>query len=433
MKQLFLINDTIANKISYYHLALFLIALPFDFFYSELILISFGLHTFIHVRKDDWQRVFSKPVLIQASLFLLGLLAISYSSDKSEGFNVTTRQLAILIFPVLFALAPLDMEKYKMDLFCIFGLTCVATVLYLYADAVRTVVYFHLPVSSLFTTVFMNHNFSLPIGIHATYLSVYIVFSLLVFLYLLLKNERPKQKWICILSSVILFAGLIQLSSRAAFIAFLMVINLAFPFLLFKGKKRIAFFIAASLVSAGTLLIIVNVDSFKTRYISELKTDLTNDVKIIENSEPRLARWNAITELVNASPVIGYGTGAEKKLLKEKYFEKGLYISYLNEFNTHSEYLGVLLKTGMVGLLLFLYILYFGFATAIQNRDLLFLSFMMIIAIVSVSENILDLNKGIFFYSFFFSFFLCKTKYALLKELTPAAVNTGNQPILKSV
>lgn len=85
MKQLFLINDTIANKISYYHLALFLIALPFDFFYSELILISFGLHTFIHVRKDDWQRVFSKPVLIQASLFLLGLLAISYSSDKSEG------------------------------------------------------------------------------------------------------------------------------------------------------------------------------------------------------------------------------------------------------------------------------------------------------------------------------------------------------------
>jgi len=433
MKQLFLIDDTIANKVSYHHLAFFLIALPFDFFYSELILISFGIHTFIHVRKGYWQRVFSKPVLVQSSLFILGLLAISYSSDKQEAVNVTTRQLAILVFPVLFALNSLDIEKYKINLFCIFGFTCVATILYLYTDAVRTIIYFHLPFSSLLTTLFMNHNFSLPIGIHATYLSAYIAFSLLFFLYLLLTDEKPRQKWIWIFSSVILFAGLVQLSSRAVFIAFLMVINLAFPFFLFKGKRRIAFLLTASLVSAGAVLVIMNVDSFKTRYISELKTDLTNNVKIIENSEPRLARWNAIAELVKASPVLGYGTGSEKRLLKEKYFEKGLYISYLNEFNTHSEYLGVLLKTGLVGLLLLLYVLYFGFATAIQNKDLLFLSFMMIIAIVSVSENILDLNKGIFFYSFFFSFFLCKTKPALLKELTPAAADTGNRSILKSV
>ena len=116
---------------------------------------------------------------------------------------------------------------------------------------------------------------------------------------------------------------------------------------------------AASVISAATLLLIYKVDSFKTRYISELKTDLTNNVKIIENTEPRLARWNAICELVKKSPVIGYGTGSEKKLLKEKYFEKGLYISYLNEFNAHSEYLSVLIKTGIIGLALFIYVLVF--------------------------------------------------------------------------
>ena len=42
MRKLFLIEDTIANKISYYHLAGFLIALPFDFFYSEIILFFPG-------------------------------------------------------------------------------------------------------------------------------------------------------------------------------------------------------------------------------------------------------------------------------------------------------------------------------------------------------------------------------------------------------
>ena len=60
MKQLFLIDDTTVNKISYYHLAAFLIALPFDFFYSEIILISFGLHTLIHTRKEKAGKIFSQ-------------------------------------------------------------------------------------------------------------------------------------------------------------------------------------------------------------------------------------------------------------------------------------------------------------------------------------------------------------------------------------
>ena len=406
MKQLFLIEDTIANKISYYHLAAFLIALPFDFFYSEIILISFGLHTLIHAQKAKVKNIFSKRVLILVSIYLLGLAAILYSPDKPEGINVATRQLAILIFPVLFALTDLDLKKYKLNLICIFGFTCTATILYLYADAVHTIFYFHLSLSSLFTLIFMNHNFSMPVGIHATYLSVYTAFSLLAFLCLALKKQELKLRWIYIIAIIILAAGLIQLSSRAVFIAFLATVNLAFPFFLFQGRKRLMFFLTASFISIITLVVIMNVDSFKTRYISELKTDLTNNVKIIENTEPRLARWNAIAELIKGSPVIGYGTGSEKKLLKAKYFEKGLYISYLNEFNTHNEYLSIIIKTGVMGLAIFIYILYFGFASALRKKDVLFLSFMVIITIVSISENILDLNKGIFFYSFFFSFFL---------------------------
>ncbi len=406
MRQLFLIDDTVTNKISYYHLACFLIALPFDFFYSEIILVSFGLHTLVHAEKAGMKNIFSKRVLILTSIYLLGLLAIFYSSDKPAGIDIVIRQLAILIFPVLFALTGLDLVKYKLNLICIFGFTCTATILYLYADAIRTIFYFHLPLSSLFTLIFMNHNFSIPIEMHATYLSVYTAFSLLAFLYLIFGEQRLSKKWAYIFCAIILSAGLIQLSSRAVFIAFLIIVNLAFPFFLFKGKKRLMFFLAASFMSATMLIMIVKVDSFKTRYISEFKTDLTNNVKIIENTEPRLARWNSITELIKKSPVIGYGTGSEKNLMKEKYFEKGLYISYLNEFNTHSEYLNILIKTGVVGLTLFIHILYFGFASAIRKKDILFFSFMVIVTIVSVSENILDLNKGIFFYGFFFPFFL---------------------------
>ena len=426
MKNIFLINDTVENKISYYHLALFLLVLPYDFFYSELVLISFGLHTFIHVKKQDFKNILTKPVVILISLYLLNLVAILYSTDKQEGIDLAIRQLGLLLFPVLFALSHLDFAKYRKQLICVFGFSCSITVLYLYFDALLTIFSFQLPLSSLFTVNFMNHNFSLPVGIHATYLSIYIAFSIIAFLWLLLNGQPVRQKWVYILAALILFAGLIQLSSRAAFIAFLIVVNGVFPLFLFKGRKRVQFFITTAVISVAVLVLIYSVDSFKTRYVSELKTDLTDKVKIIENTEPRLARWEAILELIKQSPFIGYGNGAETVLLKEKYFNKGLYISYLNEFNTHNQYLGVLLKTGMIGLLLLLFILYFGYATAVRNRDLLLLSFMIIITVVSLSENILDLNKGIFFYGFFFSLLLLQRKDEIKENGLRDIAETGN-------
>lgn len=416
MKKIFFINDTVENKISYYHLACFLAALPFDFFYSELILISYGIHTLLHAKKKNLENIFKKRVLICSSIFFLNLVGMLYSPDMPEALNVATRQLAILIFPVLFAISNIDIEKYKMNLVCIFGFSCTLTILYLYSDALHSIYYFQLPTSTLFRSIFMNHNFSIPIGIHATYLSLYTAFSLLSFLYLILKCDLKKLKWVYIFASIILFAGLVQLSSRAVVVAFLVIVNLAFPVVLFRGKQRLMFFITASIISTGFLVLINNIASFKTRYISELKVDLTDHVKIIENTEPRLARWNVIVTLIKKSPVFGYGSGSEKRMLKEKYFEMGLYNSYLNEFNTHSEYLSLLFRAGITGLLLFLYILYFGFASAIRERDILFLSFMLIITIVSLSENILDLNKGIFFYSFFFSFFLVRQKVHFMEK-----------------
>lgn len=433
MRNLFFINDTTENKVSYYHLALFLAVLPYDYFYSELILISFGIHTLIHVKREKYKYIFSKTVLVITSLYFLNLVSILYSSDRQEGTNLAVHQLAILLFPLLFALSHLNFAKYRMQLICIFGFSCVISIIYLYFDALRTILVLKLPVASLFTANFMNHNFSLPIGIHATYLAMYIAFSIIAFLFILLKMQPVRQKWIYIIACLILLTGLVQLSSRASFIAFLIVVNFAFPFLLFQGRKRLALLLITSFISAAVFLLIYNVDSFKTRYVSELKTDLTDQVKLIENTEPRVARWEAILELVKQSPFIGYGNGSETKLLKEKYFNKGLYISFINEFNTHNQYLAVLLKTGIIGLLLFLFILYFGYSNALQRKDLLLLGFMIMITVVSFSENVLELNKGIFFYSFFFSLLLKQDKTASEGESFPVRKGAGNPADLFTV
>jgi len=120
--------------------------------------------------------------------------------------------------------------------------------------------------------------------------------------------------------------------------------------------------------------------------------------------EPRLERWKITANLISKSPIIGYGAGSEIQLLQQQYFAKKFYSSFLHHLNSHNEYLSFLIKSGIWGLAVYLATLVYGFKKAIRKRDVVFFSFMVLIAIVSLSENILDVDKGVIFYSFFFSF-----------------------------
>ena len=144
MKNLFVIQDSTTNKISYYHLLCFVAALPFDFFYSQLIMISFAIHTIIHCKKERLLLLNSKEVLLPVAIYFVSLLTIFYSIDKSEGINIASRQTAIFFMPVVLVLNELDLSKYKLPLFKIFAFTCTIVVLYLYADAIYTILYFKL-------------------------------------------------------------------------------------------------------------------------------------------------------------------------------------------------------------------------------------------------------------------------------------------------
>ncbi len=316
MKKLFFINDSLENKISYYLLAGFLIALPFDHFYSEVLLECFVIHTLIHLRKNQLPALKNKRVWIIASIFFLNLIAISYSNYKAEGVKDITHQLGILVVPVCLSITNLNLEKYKLFLLKIFALTCTFTIAYLYIDAFRVIHFFHLSYTSIFSGTFISQNFSAPIGLHATYLSMYVALSISIFLFFFFKDRRYKN-WKYIFFTGILFAGLIQLSSRSVFISMCFIIIITIPVLLFQGKKRLHFSLVSLLAFSFIILIITNVDSFKKRYINDLEDDLSNTIVPRDLSETRMKRWNLEMGLISNSPFTGYGSGSEKYILKE--------------------------------------------------------------------------------------------------------------------
>lgn len=408
MKKLFFINDTLDNKISYYLLAFFLIGLPFEHFFSEILLTCFSVHTLIQLKKDKLPQLKNKAVLIISSIFFLNLITIIYSNYPSEGFKEVEHQLGILLFPVCLSVTNINLSKYQFSLLKIFAITCTITIIYLYIDAFYVIHYFHLPLFSIVSKQFINQKFSAPIELHATYLSMYVSLSICIFLYLFFRAPVFKNLQY-VLFTIILFTGLIQLSSRAVFISLVIIVIFPIPALLMHGKKRLLFSVVSFLAFLLIVLAITNIDSFKERYISEFENDLTENGVTPDLSKTRMDRWNLEMRIISKSPFLGYGGGSEKYILKNEYFENKFYLSYLLELNSHNQYLSFWIKSGIPGLLLYLYILYFGFNSAKKNKDFLLVSFLILIAIVSISENILDVNKGIFFYSFFLSFFLLST------------------------
>jgi len=405
MTELFRIKDTLANKISYYHLMLFLLSLPFDRFYSHVILISFAIHTLIHLDKKQIKPIFTLRTLVLQAVFFVTVISTIYTVNRPAAFKDWELYIPIALFPILFCLNPLDLKKYQPQLFLAFALGCVAAIVYLYCEAFVTIVHYGLPLSTILSHAFTNQNFSVPIDMHATFFSMQIIVALVYMLSLLIREWRTSNKIFYSTCFLILAAGVIQLSSKSAVVALFLVINIAFPYFLLKGIMRKRFIMIAASISILLVAGIFNSHTFRARYLTELKDDLSKST-IGETTDSRLSRWEIAADLIKKAPLIGYGAGSEIELLREQYFAKKYYRSYINHLNAHNEYLSFMIKSGIWGLAVYLAILIYGFKKAMRKKDIVFFSFMMLLAVVSLSENILDVDKGVMFYGFFFTWFV---------------------------
>ncbi|MDB5010730.1 MAG: hypothetical protein JWQ06_1519, partial [Mucilaginibacter sp.] len=391
MKELFPARDSLSHKISYAHLLLLMASLPFDRFYSHIILISFALHTLIQYNKRFTKPVFTLPNLALQSVFFITVLSTIYSINKPEAYSEWGKQIPILLFPLIFCFNSLDLKRYREPLLLAFSMVCTATVIYLYWDAFHTIRHYQLPLTYMFSAAFTNHNFSEPIDMHATFLSMQLTIALVNRIAALLKERSRYMKIFYLVCVFILFAGLMQLCSKSVFFSLFILINLAIPYFLLSGRRRWKFMLITASITTLSVIGIFRFSALKERYITDLKADLS-EARAGDIYESRLARWKVTGELITRSPVIGYGAGSEMGLLQQTFFEKKYYNSFLHRLNSHSQYLSFLLKSGIVGLLLYLATLAFGFKITLKRKDLLFFTFLLLITIVSASENLLDVD-----------------------------------------
>ena len=370
----------------------------FTFIFSLLFSIKFS-----NFKTNKW------PILIFTAGFLLSLTGLLYSPDSHEGKLVIERQLALLFIPLLwFAAFKVDEVKFHM-LLQVFFISITAVSFYLLQISYNRFTESHVLIKDWFVKDNLYHSFARPIGMHATYLSLYVGLGIFVGFYMLLRQNSWMIKGLVFLAVLVLVTTLTLLASRIVISSVLLILFIIYPFYI--GKLKYKFFlILAGLVICLISFFLVRESSFiSDRFIDKigdeiklkpfLKPDSTYNP--VYGGETRADRWFCAVELIKEKPVLGYGTGSEKEVLMQKYEKYNLQNAIINNYDAHNQYLAFSIKSGLIGFFIFLTALGYAFYISIRNKSFLYLSFIVLFTVTCITENVLESNKGIFFYAFF--------------------------------
>lgn len=406
------------EEIRFFVLCLFVFSLPFDRIYSQLfiiflvilLLIDFDLKKIKSIPRKFW--IFQIFFL----LTVVGLLNTSAAGMK-EGMFLIEKQLAILLMPLII---PMSIKINEVRIKIIFKtFTAAAVISICYLLIANTINYYNLNISFseyISSGLPFNHAFASPLNIHAGYLSMFLT---LAFFYLFSKYNEERKKIQLVLIAFLLL-GIILLASRSNILVIILIILFIYPFFNKKNvKRKVTFAIAALSIIVGIFYFSPYLNArFGAQLVSELSP---NGLQV----EPRIVRWKEAQRAIQESPIIGHGSGSESIELKKRYWEKGLIHSFYQNYNSHNQFISITLKHGLIGLMIFLLALGYYFKIAIQSKSFIYLAFLIQIVAVFSIENVLDVNKGIFYFAFFNTLL---GYYNLNKKNEP--INISDRPIL---
>jgi O-antigen ligase len=210
--------------------------------------------------------------------------------------------------------------------------------------------------------------------------------------------------------------ALILYGSRIGYILlFLIILIHFFKNLLSKEEtNRIRYVLIYSIGLSILFLISFNIPIVKERFLYTIgyKYDYKfNNKEFIKHNSPeelgRLLLWQDAADLIKENPFLGYGTGATRDVLLQKYKKEDHTLFLEKRFNAHNSYLELLLSGGIILLISYLAILLVLFLKSVRKKDYVLFSFALIITITSITES-LFIAQGILFISFFYCFFLIK-------------------------
>jgi O-antigen ligase len=346
------------------------------------------------------------------AIYLLYVIGLIWTENyKYAGLDLQIKAGFVLL-PLFIGTLDLSRKEFrKTTYFFIFG--CALACLLLLANAFISFIetgnhtaFFYISYSSLL--------------MHPTYISMYLTMAILFLLQRMYDTSKEQHLKYYSAGILFFFVQLFQLSARTSLAVSLLTFLLAAFFYLRKGeilpikKRHFVFILLFSTLSYFAL------QGFNNRFnqVSNAMTSTPADqVQSEYNSTTgRMEIWKESMEILQDNWLIGTGTGDVKDELMKTYEKHQFHYALEKKLNAHNQFLQVWLTLGIVGLLLLILSLAVPIYRLKSQGQPLFALFALVIILNSMTESILEVQKGVLFFVFFYSLLVAGKEIHTTKE-----------------
>jgi O-antigen ligase len=349
----------------------------------------------------------SLDAFLLPSFFLLYILSLLYTDNFSNGIKQITMHLSYILIPLVFITNMID-EKVKERILMVF---LSSTLLFLAIADVYAIIDILRTESYIVRIATGDYYKFLSYGLtriftdwHPTIVSLFLIFSLVITVKYLFNDK--KQYAIPILIFIVL--NIFLLKSLIGILCLLMVISIFLLSLINKNTYKFALvFITLGLAIAFYVFNPFKVD--KIQRFKKTNIEITDDEDRRNVLSIRLVKWSSTLNLFKENILLGVSPGDLKQNLITEYTENGFYFAAEKKFGPHNQFLQILAALGIIGLLVFLTVIFLPYFKLVEINSL-YSWFLLIILIFFLTEDVLERQQGIVFFSFFYTMLLSQTK-----------------------
>jgi len=401
------------------------VTLPFSVPLNGLSMILLSV---VWILEGNWKNKYKKLLsnkiaLLFIGFYLLHVVGLVYTDNVSQGLSELEKRVAFVIFPIVLSTTKFLDSRAVGKILGFFTATCFVAALICVIHAL----YFYFFQNN--SSYLFYHKLGSAVNFdHAVYFSFYIGVSTFITITFL------KSKWMTLsvaarVSYVLLvfffLLFLVLLSSKTLIPTVFLLCGIFIWRTIVQEKGILTGMVAMCLFVAVSAFVIFAVPNIKDRFREVLvdEYDQTNPLLLDDyefyhftGGAIRLAIWKMSVEIINERKawLLGLGTGDSQDVLTATYKDKHVYpgdkalgIKGFLHYNAHNQFMQFYLIFGVVGLLLFLYILGLSFRMAFAHSTL-FLLFLILFTCFSLTESTLHVQKGIVPVLFFTSLLAAK-------------------------
>lgn len=342
-------------------------------------------------------------------IFLIGSYFLSGFNASISKFMETGA--SFFIFPLLITLNRkyIIKETLTKSLLVFYGANVILAILS-WIKILRIGFYELQKQNDFYHPVFRN-LFTDVTGIHLPYLGLFFVFSIFIGMLLAFKKERSTIINILVVFSVLLLLlSIVTFSARMALIIF--IVGSVYLFLTKLKSYKIKATAILSLIISIVLLITQTPIKKRVNEIFDTKLELPS--KALNDKEHtvnfRYGIYYCSYQIIKDNFWFGVGKGEVSTNLGACY--DTFTFSGVNDFkkvkyNSHNQYIDMLMSYGIFGLLLLILALFYG---VFRKPSVLYKVFLIGMFLALITENLFERQLGVVFFTFFNTLFFMINK-----------------------